>query len=391
MTSFDRRKFIQKSGIGLIPALIPFQSLLAAKTSEKRWSPPVTPVIKFYGDGEMFEPGDYLNELQKVHTATNIIKDRYGMGGVVEKLEKKFAEITGKENAIYMPSGTMANQLAMAVLSGDNTKIFVQDTSHIYRDEADAAQSVFSKRLIPLAKGDTYFTALQLQNAVEALKDDEVFKSGIGAVSIENPVRRTDGKVVPLEEIRKISTYCIKNNIKLHLDGARIYLASGWTGISVKEYASYFDTIYISLYKYLGASGGAILCGNNEVIGKMAHLIKIHGGSMYGNWTNAAMALYRMEGFETRLQDAIKASNEIFNTLNKLPGVQVNPIAGGTNLYTMELSKGIDGKKMQETLNREFNIRIPRPDNNNHTLIAVNETLLYQSMDYVINAFTKSI
>ena len=391
MTSFDRRKFIQKSGIGLIPALIPFQSLLAAKTSEKRWSPPVTPVIKFYGDGEMFEPGDYLNELQKVHTATNIIKDRYGMGGVVEKLEKKFAEITGKENAIYMPSGTMANQLAMAVLSGDNTKIFVQDTSHIYRDEADAAQSVFSKRLIPLAKGDTYFTALQLQNAVEALKDDEVFKSGIGAVSIENPVRRTDGKVVPLEEIRKISTYCIKNNIKLHLDGARIYLASGWTGISVKEYASYFDTIYISLYKYLGASGGAILCGNNEVIGKMAHLIKIHGGSMYGNWTNAAMALYRMEGFETRLQDAIKASNEIFNTLNKLPGVQVNPIAGGTNLYTMELSKGIDGKKMQETLNREFNIRIPRPDNNNHTLIAVNETLLYQNTDYVINAFTKSI
>ena len=391
MTSFDRRKFIQKSGIGLIPALIPFQSLLAAKTSEKRWSPPVTPVIKFYGDGEMFEPGDYLNELQKVHTATNIIKDRYGMGGVVEKLEKKFAEITGKENAIYMPSGTMANQLAMAVLSGDNTKIFVQDTSHIYRDEADAAQSVFGKRLIPLAKGDTYFTALQLQNAVEALKDDEVFKSGIGAVSIENPVRRTDGKVVPLEEIRKISTYCIKNNIKLHLDGARIYLASGWTGISVKEYASYFDTIYISLYKYLGASGGAILCGNNEVIGKMAHLIKIHGGSMYGNWTNAAMALYRMEGFETRLQDAIKASNEIFNTLNKLPGVQVNPIAGGTNLYTMELSKGIDGKKMQETLNREFNIRIPRPDNNNHTLIAVNETLLYQSTEYVINAFTKSI
>lgn len=156
MTSFDRRKFLQKSGIGLLPALIPFQALLAAKTSEKRWSPPVTPVIKFYGDGEMYEPGEYLNELQKVHTATNIIKDRYGMGGVVEKLEKNFAEITGKDNAIYMPSGTMANQLAMAVLSGDNTKIFVQDTSHIYRDEADAAQSVFGKRLIPLAKGDTY-------------------------------------------------------------------------------------------------------------------------------------------------------------------------------------------------------------------------------------------
>ncbi len=147
--------------------------------------PPTTPIIKFYGDGEMFEPGDYLNELQKAHAAQNIIKDRYGVGGVVEALENKFSEISGKERAIFMPSGTMANQLAIAVLSGENTKIFVQDTSHVYRDEADAAQSVFEKRLMPLAKGDTFFTVKQLQNAIETLKDEEVFKTGIGAVSIE--------------------------------------------------------------------------------------------------------------------------------------------------------------------------------------------------------------
>lgn len=391
MTFFDRRKFLKQSGLGLLPALTPFQALLAVEANKDQWSPPVAPIIKFYGDGEMYEPGDYLNELQKAHAAKNIIKDRYGMGGVVENLEKKFAEITGKEKAIYMPSGTMANQLAISVLSGEKTKIFVQDTSHVFRDEADAAQSVFQKRLMPLAKGDTYFTALQLQNAVEALKDEEVFTSGIGAVSIENPVRRTDGKVVPLEEIRKINAYCLDNNIKLHLDGARIFLASGWTGISVKEYASYFDTIYISLYKYFGASGGAVLCGTKEVIDKMSHLIKIHGGSIYGNWTNAAMALYRMEGFEARLQNAIKASGEIFKELNKLSGVQINSIAGGTNIYTMELSKGIDGKKMHETLNKGFNIRMMRPDDKNHTMLSVNETLLYQSTDYIINAFKKSI
>ena len=194
-----------------------------------------------------------------------------------------------------------------------------------------------------------------------------------------------------MEEIRKINAYCLDNNIKLHLDGARIFLASGWTGISVKEYASYFDTIYISLYKYFGASGGAVLCGTKEVIDKMSHLIKIHGGSIYGNWTNAAMALYRMEGFEARLQNAIKASGEIFKELNKLSGVQINSIAGGTNIYTMELSKGIDGKKMHETLNKGFNIRMMRPDDKNHTMLSVNETLLYQSTDYIINAFKKSI
>lgn len=388
MTSFTRRFFLRTSGVSLLPALIPFSPVLASAFNNGY--PPGSAAIKFFGDGEMFEPGDYLNELQKAHATTNILRDRYGAGGVVEALEKKFAEITGKEKAIFMPSGTMANQLAMAVLSGENTKIFVQDTSHVYRDEADAAQSVHQKRLMPLAKDETYFTAQQLQHAVENLSNEEVFKSGIGAVSIENPVRRTDGRAVPLEEIQKISTYCRNNNIKLHLDGARIFIASGWTGVPVKEYAAYFDTVYISLYKYLGASGGAILCGPAAMIDKMPHLIKIHGGSMYGNWTNAAMALHRLEGFETRLQQAIKLSGEIFARLNKVTGIHIQALDGGTNIYSMELAREIDGKKMQESLNKEFNIRIPRPNDKNHVQLAVNETLLYQPADYVVNAFTKS-
>src|SRR5687768_2723844 len=209
-----------------------------------------------------------------------------------------------------MPSGTMANQFAIAVLSGENTKVFVQETSHVFRDEADAAQSVFNKRLIPLARGETYFTAQELQESVDYHNQGEVFKSGIGTVSVENPVRRTDGRMIPLEEIKKISAYCRNNSIRLHLDGARIYMASAWSGVSILEYASYFDTVYISLYKYLGAAAGAILCGDKIVIDRMEHLIKIHGGTMFGNWANAAMALHRLEGFEKRMKDAVKNAEE---------------------------------------------------------------------------------
>lgn len=136
---------------------------------------------------------------------------------------------------------------------------------------------------MPLAKDKTWFTADELKQGVESLKELEVFSSGIGAVSIENPVRRTDGRMIPVEEIKKISEYCRSNNIRLHLDGARIYMAAAWSGVSIKEYASYFDTIYISLYKYFGASGGAVLCGEKKIMEKMPHLIKIHGGNMYGN------------------------------------------------------------------------------------------------------------
>jgi threonine aldolase len=389
MTTFNRRNFLRSSGLSILPVIIPLTKVSAFDTYK---SPdPRAGIVKFFGDGEMFEPGDYLSELQKAQSLPNIARDRYGSGGAVEALEKKFTALTGKEKSIFMPTGTMANQLAIAVLSGDNTKVFVQDTSHVYRDEADAAQSVFNKRLMPLAKDETYFTAAQLQNAIENLSSEEVFKSGIGAVSIENPVRRTDGRVVPLDEIRKISSYCRSNNIKLHLDGARIFLASAWTGVSVKEYASHFDTVYISLYKYLGAGAGAMLSGPADVIDKMAHLIKIHGGAMYSNWINAGMALYRLEGFEARLQNAIKLSVEIFDELNKLPGIVIKPVEGGTNIYNISLGKEIDGKKLQQTLGKEFNIRIPRPNDKNQTQLTVNETLLYQNAAYIINAFKKSI
>ena len=387
MPLFNRRKFLQATAL---PALLPILPGFVNNRSRHQFVP-VNPIIKFFADADLPEPGDYLNELQKVHALSAIGRDRYGSGGSVEALEKKFAEITGKEKAIFMPSGTMANQFAIAVLSDERTKVFVQDTSHVYRDEADAAQSVFGKRLMPLAKGETFFTARQLQAAIETLSAEEVFKSEIGAVSIENPVRRANGRMVPLEEIQKISSYCKSQNIKTHLDGARIYIASAWSGIPVKEYASYFDTIYISLYKYLGASAGAILCGNKDVLYKMPHLMKVHGGSMYGNWANAAMALHRLENIENRFKEVVKRANEFVSGMKKLKGFNLETLDSGTNIYQLQLAGEIEGRKLQERLNKEYNIRIPPLNEKNSTYLTMNETLLYQSADYVINAFSKSI
>jgi threonine aldolase len=390
MSFINRRNFLKASGITVLPALIPAAPAIAGIATSFP-SPPDGPAVRLYGDGEMFTPGDYIGHLQKIMAKKEIERDFYGQGGAVAELEKKFQEITGKEKAVFMPSGTMSNQLALAVLSGDNTKVYVQETSHVYRDEADAAQSVHQKRLMPLAKGETYFTQQQLQQAIEALADNEVFKTGVGAVSIENPVRRADGRIVPIEEIRKISAYCKTNNIPLHLDGARIHIASAWSGVSVKEYASYFDTVYVSLYKYLGAESGAILCGEKKVMDKMTHLIKVYGGSMFGNWSNAAMALHRLEGMEARLKQAIQQSTAFFESVNGIAGLKVAPLPGGSNIYALQLDKTIDGKKFQAFLNKEYRIVIPRPDAANQSLVSVNETLLYRDNAFLTDAFRKAV
>ena len=385
----NRRRFLKASGLTLLPAILPAVPSLA-NDSANRLAPANEPVVKFFGDGEFYDGLPYLEQLQIANGKQPLKVDRYGSGGAVEELQKKFEVITGKEKAIYMPSGTMANQFAIAALSGENTKVFVQDTSHVYRDEADAAQSIFNKRLMALAKNETFFTADQLQKAIESLDSEEVFKSGIGCVSIENPVRRSDGRTIPIDEIKKISEYCRRKTIRLHLDGARLHMASAWSGISIKEYSSYFDTVYISLYKYLGASGGAILCGDKSLIEKMPHMIKIHGGNMFGNWLNAAMASYKLDGIEERLQQAIKRSKEIFDSLNQIPGMKASPLVGGTNIYTIKFPAGLKGKEFGEHLNNYF-IRMPRPDANGDAKISVNETLLYREAKYVIDAIKDSL
>ena len=388
MSKINRRNFLRSSAVAAVPALF-HANLVSASSFLTEENPPLP--VKFFGDGEMFEPAEYLSILQKVNTATPIARDRYGLGGAVEALEKKFVSLTGKESAVFMPSGTMANLLAISVLSGDNTKVIVQETSHVYRDIGDAAQSVFHKRLMPLGKDEPYFSLTELEQTISGLTEKEAISSDIGVVSIENPVRRKDGRSVPLEEIKKINAYCKSKNIKMHLDGARIYVASAWSGVSVKEYASYFDTVYISLYKYLGASAGAILCGDKTVIDKMHHLIKVHGGSMYSNWLNAAMALHRLDGIEVRFQETVKRAGVIVTGLNSIPGVKISPMTGGTNIYTLDLPKETDAVKLQDRLNKEFNIRIPRANDKNRIMISMNETLLYQSADYVISAFSKFI
>lgn len=386
--SFNRRAFLRSSGLSALPLLAP--ALPAFATTNKIPLPPSEKNINFIFDGDFPEAPAYIQTLQEINAKQPIKSDTYGTGGVVQALEEKFAAITGKQKGMFMPTGTMANQLAIHVLSGENTKVFVQETSHVYRDEADAAQSVFNKRLIPLAKGQAGFTQEELQKEVEYHDRGEVFKSGIGVVSIENPVRRADGAYIPIEELRKISEYCRKQGYKLHLDGARLHLASAWSGVSIAEYASLFDTVYISLYKYLGAGAGAMLCGEKTVIDKMVHQVKIHGGTMFTNWTNAAIALHNLQDIDSRLQEARKRGVELIGMLNKLPQMKITPIPNGTHLYMIQYAKDVDVVKAGTKLAKEHNISIGRPNASGLARFAINYTILYQDLGKTFAAFKSS-
>ena len=388
----NRREFLKKCGLSTVPFLVPTVGLDAMTLSSGEIDRPdkTEAIVNFVYDGLNLSPRQYIDKLRDIDLANKLEPDFYGNGGSTKQLEDEFARLTGKEKAIYMPTGTMANQLAIKLLNGQNTKVVVPENSHVFRDEADAAQSVHGKRLVPVGYDKPYYELEDLESSINYLKQNEVFRSGLGTVVIENPIRRAKGTVVPIETIKEISAYCKKNGIKTHLDGARIHLAMAYTGISLMEYASYFDTVYISLYKYLNTAGGAILCGEAAIIDQLAHQIKILGGTVFQSWTNTSMALHFLDGIELRLKQMVNTASKLVTELNKIEGLKISALKNGTNIYDLSLTSHINSKELSTILYKEHDILI-RSSDNAHVRFAVNESLLSRDFQKIVDAWRTAV
>lgn len=385
----NRRNFLKKCGLSTASILLPVTGLSEIPSLELPNKP--SKLVNFIYDGLALTPREYLEKLNQIDKKKPIASDFYGNGGTTKLIEDEFAKITGKEKAIYLPTGTMANQLAIKLLNGNKTKVIVPENSHVFRDEADAAQSVHGKRLIPVGKGKPYFDLDDLKNAIDYTNNNEVFKSGLGTIVIENPIRRADGTVIPIERIKEISNYCKENNYRMHLDGARIHLASSFNNISLSEYASYFDTVYISLYKYLNAAGGAILCGDAKLIDQVSHQIKILGGTVFQSWNNTSVALHYLNGINERWNKVIEKSKTIISELNKIHGVSISSLKNGTNIYHLTLNEEISLKKLTIFLYNEHNIWLGRANKKGVVKFTINESLLTRDNNDIISAWKKGI
>jgi threonine aldolase len=385
----SRRDFFKTGGLSALPLLIPPLALGALPNGDRQKAGKVQspPPLNFIFDGPFFSPREYLNKLNEMDSSSPIAPDFYSSGGCTSALEEEFARITGKEKAIYLPSGTMANQLAMKLLNGNNTKAIVPENSHIFRDEADAAQSIHRIRLVPLGKDKAWFDLQELEDSIRYMDQNEVFKSGLGTVVIENPVRRADGAIVPIEHMMEIRDYCKGKGIRLHLDGARLHIASAYSNVSVREYSSLFDTVYISLYKYLNAAGGGILCGEAELIDQVPHLIKVHGGNVLQSWPNTAMALHYLRGVEERWKEIFHAASYLIPKLNELEGVQITEIKNGSNVYDFRLAEDLNLEEFTNYLQQEHDISFRPPNEQGIIKLKVYETLLIREADEVLRAW----
>ena len=347
--------------------------------------------VVFRGDGEPKTPSMLLQRLAEFDQEFALEADSYSLGGNVEQLERKCAEMLGKEAAVFMPTGTLANHLAIRKLCGVKPRAIVQEQSHLYNDSGDCATRLSNINLIPLAKGGPYFTLETLKTAVEQAESGRVINP-VGAVMIESPMRRQSGKIMPFDEMKAVTDYCRDKQIGSHLDGARLYMMSGATGIPPADYAALFDTVYVSLYKYFGAPFGAILAGTAEFADGLYHDRRMFGGGLASANFAAALALQGIDGFEERFNRAMTRASALFDKINTLESITIERFAHGSNIFPLKLASDVDSTRFVKVL-EEHSVSVSPPDSDHagRIMLTVNPTLLRQDIQNLFCAFERAI
>ncbi len=339
-----------------------------------------------YGDGIPHTPAEYAGLLESLTKSSTLVADDYSRGGVVEQLEQRMAAILGKEYAVWLPTGTLANHLAIRLLAGDQRRVLMQAESHLFNDCGDCAQTLSGLHLVPLASGHATFT---LDQAKAALLDSTTGRvvTPIGAMQIESPVRRRRGEVFDFAEMQRISSWARQKKIGMHLDGARLFIEAAYTKRSVKDYARLFDTVYISQYKYFNAASGAILAGPKALLENVFHTRRMFGGGLAQAWPYAAVALHYLDGFEQRMQLAVENSERLFANLASNPRLSLERIPNGTNIARLKLQSGSAEAFMKQLAMSGIFLR---PAVEGRFNLQVNETWGRVTTDFLSDAFHKA-
>jgi threonine aldolase len=332
------------------------------------------------GDGIPHSTRAYAQLLSRL----DVEPDVYSQKGAVEALEKKFAALLGKEHAVFLPTGTLANHLAVRILAGGRKRVLVQKDCHLYNDCGDCVQSLSGLNMVPLDA----MTLEAVEAEVNRAATGRVLTS-VGALQIESPVRRRSGQMVDFEEMRRICGYLRERKVGLHLDGARLFLAPAYTGIPVKQYAALFDTVYVSLYKYFNAASGAVLAGPKPLLENLYHTRRMFGGGLHQAWPFAAVALHYAEGFENRFRSAVDCSEKVIAAMQKDSNFEIERIPQGTNLFRFRV-RGVNAAIYQQRL-ESAGVSARAPESGEWYTLAVNETWNRMPPEEILSAFRKAL
>lgn len=260
---------------------------------------------------------------------TDLGLDRYGKGGAVSALEERVRELLGKPAAVFMPSGTMAQQIAIRIHAdrAGLRSFGFQPMSHLELHEDKAYQRLHS--LIGVPTGDA--------NRLLTLDDLTSITEPLAAFLFELPQREIGGRLPPWGELQEQVAYLRGRGIAVHLDGARLWESTPYYQKSPAEIAALFDTVYVSFYKGLGALSGCCLAGEEDVITQARAWRTRHGGTLFGMWPNAASAIEALERRLPLFPRYYEHARAIADALRGIEQVEIVPDPPQTSMMHLHL------------------------------------------------------
>ena len=378
----DRRHFLTASSmVALAPTLGQAAAAPAPATSLFRH-------VNFHSDGLDFSPVEYAARLQEIVARDAFAPDNYSLGGAVEALETKFAALLGKPAAMYVPTGTLANLLAVRKLAGTDRRVLVQAESHLFNDSGDGAGILAGLILLPLGLDSADITLDEVKSWLERSDSGRV-QTPIGVISIESPVRRRHHAMADFDEVQRVCAYARERGIRLHLDGSRLFNLPLHSGKSLKEICALFDTVYVSVWKHFNGSSGAILAGDADFIDGLYHERRLFGGALPHAWPQMAVAADYVDTYEADYGKAWRSVEAMIALLEKDGRFSFTRMPNGTCRFFMTVRDMDPDALVQRARRNGVFLANPDKETGRFTL-QVNTSVLRSSPEALAQVFSGS-
>jgi len=289
--------------------------------------------------------------MRKAMAEAEVGDDVFGEDPTVNILQEKVANLLRKEAALFVPSGTMANQLSIKSHTQPGDEVIIESSSHPYNFEGGAGAALSGVQFQCLGGVRGVLDASQIEEAIRPV--DHHF-AVTRLVCLENTHNRGGGSIYPLEKMAEIYRLAKPKGLLVHLDGARLWNASVATGIKPNEYAQWADSVSVCLSKGLGAPIGSLVAGSKPFIDRVHRFRKMFGGGMRQVGIIAAAGIYALEHHLERLKEDHQNAKRLGVGLKEFKGVSIDPRHVETNIVILDISNaGMTAAQVAEAMKKE--------------------------------------
>jgi threonine aldolase len=289
--------------------------------------------------------------MRKAMAEAKVGDDVFGEDPTVNALQAKVAKILGKEASIFVPSGTMGNQLAIKSHTQPGDEVIIEATSHPYNFEGGASAVLSAVQFYCLRGVRGILDASQFE---EAIRPDDHHFPVTKLICLENTHNRGGGTIYPLQKIAEISRFARSKGLLVHLDGARLWNASVASGIKPHKYAQWADSVSVCLSKGLGAPVGSLVAGTKPFIERVHRFRKMFGGGMRQVGILAAAGIYALDHHIERLKEDHGNAKRLALGLSEIQGVSIEPEHVETNIVIFDIAeRGMTAAQVRDEMKKK--------------------------------------